>query len=165
MEDRASSEDLIAKHVALMAHSHSGNDGFGHASRRFAELWDSLVPDQGQAATVQGEVLRSIDRLRSEDYRNGCINWDDYFESMVHFLRERFAGAECFDAPTRRRIQSDLKAVVRNGRRGSQLDTAQTMKQVFGRLIEHGVMFVESNSTLIPLDQSVSRAKPWWQFW
>ena len=46
---------------------------YGQECRR---IWQRLVPPEGQAATVQGELLREIEKLYHEAWRNGNINWD-----------------------------------------------------------------------------------------
>ncbi|MDO3410478.1 hypothetical protein QWJ34_11965 [Saccharibacillus sp. CPCC 101409] len=56
----------------------------------FRALWDALVPDSGQADTVQGELVRSIQRLRSESHRNGNANWDEGFELYCDFIEVTF---------------------------------------------------------------------------
>lgn len=38
-------------------------------------LWQTSVPPRGQAATVQGELLRAVEKLRDEARRNGNLNW------------------------------------------------------------------------------------------
>lgn len=49
-------------------------------------LWDELVPPDGQANTVQGELIRATGRLTAEATRNGNINWSDQFELMLNFV-------------------------------------------------------------------------------
>ena len=53
---------------------------------QFNNLWDSLVPPQGHAKTVQGEVIRIAGRVRSEFYRNGGANWDREYRSMLNAI-------------------------------------------------------------------------------
>lgn len=53
---------------------------------QFNNLWDLLVPPQGHAKTVQGEVIRIAGRVRSEFYRNGGANWDREYRSMLNAL-------------------------------------------------------------------------------
>ncbi len=38
-------------------------------------IWSNYVPKSGQSETVQGELLRAIEKLRDEAHRNGNINW------------------------------------------------------------------------------------------
>jgi hypothetical protein len=39
-------------------------------------LWESLVPSQGQADTLQGELVRIAGKLTDQAFRNGNMNWD-----------------------------------------------------------------------------------------
>ncbi|MBS2534281.1 ankyrin repeat domain-containing protein [Catenulispora sp. NF23] len=47
------------------------------------ELWDTLVPSSGPAATAQGEAIRVTGRLAHEVLDNGGINWDQDFRTMA----------------------------------------------------------------------------------
>jgi hypothetical protein len=40
-------------------------------------LWKAHVPKRGQAHTVQGELMRTVEKLRDEAKRNGNVNWRD----------------------------------------------------------------------------------------
>jgi hypothetical protein len=55
------------------------------------DLVDRLVPDHGPADTVQGELVRATLRLSAECCRNGCGNWDAYFEALADFASEKFS--------------------------------------------------------------------------
>src|SRR5215218_10466842 len=55
------------------------------------DLVDRLVPDHGPADTIQGELVRAVLRLTSECSRNGCGNWDEYFEALARFAWDIFA--------------------------------------------------------------------------
>lgn len=52
-----------------------------------AEIWKRFVPLKGQADTVQGELLRAVEKLRDEAIRNGNGNWDDGFLILLSYLR------------------------------------------------------------------------------
>jgi hypothetical protein len=51
-----------------------------------AEIWRNYVPKSGQAETVQGELMRAVERLRDEASRNGNGNWDNGFELLLDYL-------------------------------------------------------------------------------
>lgn len=74
-----------AKHI-----THDGTESItitGNTQQeQFNNLWDLLVPPQGAAKTVQGEVIRIAGRVRSEFYRNGGANWDREYRSMLNAL-------------------------------------------------------------------------------
>lgn len=56
--------------------------------REAKDIWHTYVPEAGQADTVQGELLRAVEKLRDEAIRNGNINWDDDFETLLAYLEE-----------------------------------------------------------------------------
>jgi len=60
-------------------------------------LWGELVPNSGQALTVQGELIRNISRLNDECYRNGNCNWDEGHEKWCAFLRAWLGDEVVFD--------------------------------------------------------------------
>jgi hypothetical protein len=51
--------------------------------KQHQELWDLLVPSQGPAATIQGEVIRISGRIAYELDGNGGVNWDSDFNKMA----------------------------------------------------------------------------------
>jgi len=51
------------------------------------DIWSKYVPNSGQAQTVQGELLRAVEKLRDEATRNGNMNWDEGFEILLEYLR------------------------------------------------------------------------------
>src|ERR1044072_8758514 len=65
-------------------------DTLNNQKNEFRALWQSLVPDSGQASTVQGELIRSVGRLRDEAERNGNANWDEGHELFCYFIEITF---------------------------------------------------------------------------
>ena len=53
---------------------------------RYDYAWQLLVPASGHATTVQGEAIRVADRIRSELYRNGKMNWHHGYSAMLATL-------------------------------------------------------------------------------
>lgn len=51
--------------------------------KQFSELWELLVPSQGSAQTLQGEVIRIAGRITDELERNGGFNWDNDYKIMA----------------------------------------------------------------------------------
>ena len=69
--------------------------------RHFEEakgIWKSFVPQSGQADTVQGELLRAVEKLRREALDNGNANWDRGFEILLQYLRDRLLDPQVFGA-------------------------------------------------------------------
>lgn len=71
-------------------HRHDGTSDIvvpdGEPSAQYRALWDSLVPDWGEAPTLQGEAVRLVGRLGHEVLDNGGGNWDRSFKAMTRQL-------------------------------------------------------------------------------
>lgn len=64
-------------------------------SATFERIWEELVPREGNAATVAGEMVRAAGRLRYDFYNNGMGN---NTSGALKFLREKGAiDRELFD--------------------------------------------------------------------
>ena len=50
---------------------------------RYEQAWTLLVPSNGSAATVQGEVVRIAGRINLELLRNAMGNWDKEYRKML----------------------------------------------------------------------------------
>lgn len=57
-------------------------------SATFERIWEELVPREGNAATVAGEMIRAAGRLRYDFYTNGMGN---NTSGALKFLREKSA--------------------------------------------------------------------------
>ena len=63
-------------------------------------IWHEFVPNSGQAETVQGELLRAVEKLRDEAIRNGNGNWDNGFEILLLYLNVKLLDSEVLDKVT-----------------------------------------------------------------
>ncbi|WKK99870.1 hypothetical protein Q0F98_21465 [Paenibacillus amylolyticus] len=54
--------------------------------KQHQELWEYLIPAQGHAQTVQGEVIRITGRVSHEVLDNGGGNWDAEYRKMLDAL-------------------------------------------------------------------------------
>lgn len=61
--------------------------GSGHHQAAYGDLWKRLVPKNGPATTVQGELVRSATRLAWEYYRNENASWavDESRQALLEF--------------------------------------------------------------------------------
>ncbi len=55
----------------------------GTFAKQWAALWNYLVPPDGEAQTVQAEVIRVAGRLRLELDGNGGCNWGKFYRDMA----------------------------------------------------------------------------------
>lgn len=64
-------------------------------------IWKDFVPPSGQAETVQGELMRAVEKLRDEAIRNGNSNWDAGFGVLLRYLERHLLDAAVFPPATR----------------------------------------------------------------
>lgn len=76
------------------------------------ELWHTYVPEQGQADTVQGELIRAVEKLRDEAQRNGNINWSGDHEILAEFLRDTLVNSLLFDDVATQEIKADVARIL-----------------------------------------------------
>jgi ankyrin repeat protein len=69
---------------------------------QFDELWNLLVPSNGSAKTVQGEVIRLAGRIARELLHNGGTNWDRGFRQMKDALFTHLGSATPVGTTTER---------------------------------------------------------------
>ena len=79
-----------------------------------ARLWDSLVPEFGQAETVQGELIRCTGKLTDEAYRNGNANWDSHHEWMTKFIAKTLVDGDTFSGELCQKIQAAADEILRD---------------------------------------------------
>lgn len=72
-------------------------------------IWKNLVPSSGQTDTVQGELLRAIERLRWEGHNNGNGSWDAGFERFVDYLSETLGTSGSLSPAERTALGEDLE--------------------------------------------------------
>ena len=76
-------------------------------------IWAEQVPASGQADTVQGELLRGVEKLRWEAQNNGNVNWSEQFENFADFIEETLVESARFDVAAVAEIRADI-ARLRN---------------------------------------------------
>jgi hypothetical protein len=79
------------------------------------ELWQLLVPAYGAAKTVQGEVIRITGRVSDEVSRNGGMNWDGEYCSMLDALLGHLASGNPLQDDTLADAKADADVIRRHG--------------------------------------------------
>ena len=69
-----------------------------HHFEEAKSIWQNYVPKRGQAETVQGELLRAVEKLRDESIRNGNANWDNGFEILLAYLGDHLTDPTVYPA-------------------------------------------------------------------
>jgi hypothetical protein len=113
-------------------------------SREVAKwIWQNLVPKSGQCETVQGELLRAVEKLSWEAQNNGNVNWDSGFETLIDFLEGTLCDTSGIDDELKRSVREDLNAL-------RDYEYPQTEDAVYGRLTAAVVTFCQLHPRLIP---------------
>ena len=67
-------------------------------NKDFQELWNELVPKKGEADTLNGELIRSMGRLRYEYHNNGNLNAADRpFETCSECRGDGYEEDQCYE--------------------------------------------------------------------
>jgi hypothetical protein len=109
----------------------------------------TYVPKSGQAETIQGELLRSCEKLADEAQRNGNINFNgDCHVILIGFLRQYLADEKVFDRKTIKQINQDLDTI-------SIEDQPYTEDDLYDRLRERIIDWYLKNKTPIPHKKNI----------
>lgn len=81
--------------------------------QQFEELWSLLVPSNGAAATIQGEVIRISGRISDEICRNGGTNWDSDYKQMAQAFLSHLQSGQSLDADTVREAGKIIAHIVK----------------------------------------------------
>jgi hypothetical protein len=108
-------------------------------------VWKNLVPKSGQSDTVQGELLRCVEKLAWEAQNNGNGNWGPQsdFEKLLQYLEDTLCAEPDFDSEAKQSIKRDVKRL----RRYKQ---PYTDEDLYDRLTEHVVAYFRLHPQLIP---------------
>jgi hypothetical protein len=106
-------------------------------------LWQNFVPKSGQADTVQGELIRAVEKLRDEAQRNGNGNWDQGFEMFCSFIADTLCKSGVFDKETQKEIKSDINRIM-------DYQNPYLEEDLYDRLTDHIVEWYLQNKAPIP---------------
>ena len=80
------------------------------------QIWTELVPKSGPADTLQGELLRSVERLREEAQLHHNRNYKRAHKRMAILLRNTLIGSGLFDQAETDRIRSNTQRLMKSSR-------------------------------------------------
>jgi hypothetical protein len=106
-------------------------------------IWKTYVPPSGQADTVQGELLRAVEKLRDQAQRNGNINWDRGHVILARFVHDTLIPSGLFDARKRKQIESDVERLL-------DYKHPDTEDDVYDRLSERVVDWCRAHPEPVP---------------
>jgi hypothetical protein len=111
----------------------------------FTRLWKKLVPLQGQADTVQGELIRAVGRLSDEAFRNGNRNFSRNHQLLCRYMGTILNDPEVFSAQELMEIKRCATRVLR-----SKIPDIDGPSTSFHRLAEFAVRWCAAHPELIP---------------
>ena len=82
--------------------------------KEHARLWKELVPPEGQADTLQGELIRIAGKLTDQAFRNGNMNWDADHERMWRFIGKKITDDSTFSAQDRELVHEKIEEIIRD---------------------------------------------------
>jgi hypothetical protein len=106
-------------------------------------IWHNLVPKSGQCTTVQGELLRAVEKLSWEAETNGNVNWDSGFEILADYLERTLCGDRQLGDEMRRSVRKDLR-VLRD------YEHPYTEDDLYDRLVDAVVAYCRLHPQLLP---------------
>ncbi len=106
------------------------------------ELWSWLVPSQGAAQTVQGEVIRVTGKISYEIMNNGGGNWDKEFRKILKAVLHYFS----MGVPLEPDLLEEAAVLAKDLQHGDDYEAP-------ARLCELAVKWVLANPTPIALPE------------
>ncbi len=110
-------------------------------------LWQTFVPKSGQAETVQGELIRAVEKLRDEAQRNGNGNWDTGHEILAKYIETTLINSGEFKRKEIKQIKSDIKRLL-------DYDYPYTEDEIYDRLTNKIVDWYLENQEPIPHNEN-----------
>lgn len=106
-------------------------------------LWQTYVPVRGQASTVQGELIRAVEKLRDEARRNGNVNWSDDHAVLVAYVRQTLLESGLFDTDARQEIERDARRLL-------EFECPATSEEPYDRLTDRVVEWSRAHPEPVP---------------
>ena len=106
-------------------------------------IWQKLVPKSGQADTVQGELLRAIEKLRDEAQRNGNGNFNKNCHGiLIEYLRQFLVDENVFEKGIITQVNDDLDRL-------SKKNSPYTDDDIYDRITNRIVDWYLKNPTQV----------------
>ncbi|MET3025730.1 ankyrin repeat domain-containing protein [Flavobacterium sp. UW10123] len=82
---------------------------------KFPEIVEQLrklIPPTGKAETIEAEMLRGLDKLQDEAYRNGNVNYNQLHKDFAQFISLTLTTSSIFDEKEIKLISSNVKKLM-----------------------------------------------------
>ena len=78
-------------------------------------IWQEHVPKSGQSMTVEGELLRAVEKLRDGAVRNGNLTWDRGFAILLEYRGDHLQDPAVFSYEAAGRTSAILRRLRDHG--------------------------------------------------
>ena len=95
-------------------------------------LWKKLVPEQGNASTLQGELVRALGRIEAEHFKNGMTNWGDgsgFYENFTILIHQTLKAEKTFSKLVKKEIDADIGEIRRSGQVGKAIASGKKPRE------------------------------------
>ncbi len=75
-------------------------------------IWKNQVPKNGQSDTIEGELIRAVEKLRYEAQNNGNGNWDEGLERFCEYIWDILNDSKTFESHSLEEIKFDIKTLL-----------------------------------------------------
>jgi hypothetical protein len=106
-------------------------------------LWLQYVPARGQAETVQGELIRAVEKLRDEAQRNGNLNWRGDHVILARYIRDQLVGSGIFTGAAASEIEQDVGRLL-------DAELPETSDETYDRLSDRIVEWSRAHPDPVP---------------
>jgi hypothetical protein len=106
------------------------------------QIWKDLVPSSGPAGTVQGELLRAVEKLRDDAKQEGNGHRRDN-KRMAVFVRNTLVRSGVFNGNDNDRIKADTRRLMKASK-------PYLKEDIYDHLVDRVCVFYTRNETLIP---------------
>jgi hypothetical protein len=115
-----------------------------HYPEALYKIWNEMVPREGPAPTVQGELLRSVEKLREEAQQHANAHYRKTHKRMAVFVRDTLIGSGIFDKTEQERIRSEAGRLMKAGK-------PVVEDQLYDHLVDQVCVFYTKHPAPIPL--------------
>jgi len=114
----------------------------------------NLIPVRGRAKTLEGEMLRGLDILQDEAYRNGNANYSKTHEGFAKFILDNLTTFTKTSA-------ADIEKITHAARKLMNAEEPYLEDDVYDYLTDQICIFHQK----INNDEFEMPKKKWWRFW
>lgn len=95
-------------------------------------LWKALVPAEGRAPSLQGELVRALGRIEAEHFKNGMTNWGDgsgFYEDFTRLIHDTLKSEKTFSKLVKMTIDADIGEIKKSGQVGKAIATGRKLRE------------------------------------